>query len=80
MMYDLGQPLTDAEFQNAIVLLDTDGNGKLSYAEFKAWWGKADRYEQVALHGMRARVHEGCREVVGEKGQRGREAQRARCN
>lgn len=48
-MYDLGQPLSEAEFQNAITLLDTDGNGKLSYSEFKAWWSKADRFEMLKL-------------------------------
>eukprot|EP00729_Bicosta_minor_P002702 gene2702-16137_t len=44
-----GQPLSEAEFQNAITLLDTDGNGKLSYSEFKAWWSKADRFEMLKL-------------------------------
>ena len=41
-----GHPLTDAEFENAMKILDSDGNGKLGYDEFKSWWSTgSDRYE-----------------------------------
>lgn len=48
-MYDMGHPLTDAEFERARELLDTNGDGKLSYSEFKAWWMKADRFEMLKI-------------------------------
>jgi Ca2+-binding EF-hand superfamily protein len=57
MMYDLGHPLTDSEFDNAKRILDSDSSGTLSYAEFKAWWGKADRFEM--LKQQDARTEEG---------------------
>merc|ERR1719272_138344 len=45
MMYDLGHPLDSADLTHAAQVLDKDGNGEISYDEFKDWWNKADRYE-----------------------------------
>ena len=43
-----GHPLSDAEFDNAMKILDSDGNGKLGYDEFKAWWSTgSDRFEML---------------------------------
>jgi len=45
MMYDLGHPLTQSEIEGAAKILDTDGDGSISYEEFKAWWSNGeDRY------------------------------------
>eukprot|EP00039_Didymoeca_costata_P019131 m.336364 g.336364 ORF g.336364 m.336364 type:complete len:167 (+) comp17830_c0_seq1:81-581(+) len=47
LMYDLGHPLSDKDFENAKKILDLNGDGKLQYSEFKAWWSQEDRFEQL---------------------------------
>ena len=47
LVYDMGHPLTDDEFERAKQLLDANGDGVLSYAEFKEWWSKHDRFEML---------------------------------
>eukprot|EP00035_Acanthoeca_spectabilis_P022569 m.444497 g.444497 ORF g.444497 m.444497 type:complete len:199 (-) comp19107_c0_seq1:1311-1907(-) len=50
LCYDMGHPLTDEQIETARHVLDADGNGVLSYKEFKAWWASSDRYEQLEAH------------------------------
>merc|ERR1712151_1124558 len=40
--YSLGHPLSDAELTIALKVLDEDGNGVISYNEFKDWWAKKE--------------------------------------
>lgn len=49
MVYELGYYLTDREFRMAILMLDTDGDGHVSYPEFLKWWKTDDRFKKLQL-------------------------------
>jgi calmodulin len=37
-MADLGEPLNDAELDEALKILDKNGDGKIQIEEFLSWW------------------------------------------
>ncbi|KAI8819803.1 hypothetical protein BJ741DRAFT_639599 [Chytriomyces cf. hyalinus JEL632] len=49
LCYDMGYFLSDEELLLDIKLLDVDGNGTLSYAEFIKWWKQDDRFRRLQL-------------------------------
>merc|ERR1712000_769692 len=49
LVYDLGHALTDVEFDLAVKMIDSDGDGELSYDEFKKWWSSQDRFGDLKL-------------------------------
>ncbi|KAI8619049.1 hypothetical protein BC830DRAFT_842122 [Chytriomyces sp. MP71] len=49
LCYDMGYFLTDQELLLDLKLLDVDGNGTLSYAEFIKWWKQDDRFRRLQL-------------------------------
>jgi len=44
---DMGHLFSDTELEVAIKLLDTSGDGQLSYDEFKKWWGSDSRFNNL---------------------------------
>jgi len=44
---EMGALLTEEELRIAIHILDTDGNGKIEFEEFKRWWSTSDRFERL---------------------------------
>lgn len=49
MVYELGYHLSDVEFSLAIKILDTDGDGEISYPEFASWWQSEERFRKLQL-------------------------------
>tara|TARA_B110001452_G_scaffold158674_1_gene132071 strand:- start:320 stop:838 length:519 start_codon:yes stop_codon:yes gene_type:complete len=43
LCHELGHHLSDEEFALALVKLDTSGDHKISYDEFKVWWSDGER-------------------------------------
>ena len=56
---ELGKSLSEEEMSMAMRVLDTNGDGRVSYEEFFAWWSKgAARWAQLALSEQElARLH-----------------------
>jgi len=44
---EMGALLTEEELRIAVRVLDTDGNGKIEFEEFKRWWSTSDRFERL---------------------------------
>ena len=49
LCFELDYVLTDLEVSLALKVLDADGNGKIELEEFKKWWAKSNRWEDVKL-------------------------------
>ena len=47
MVYELGYHLSDEELKMALLVLDSDGDKLISYAEFSKWWRTEDRFKQL---------------------------------
>ncbi|TPX57731.1 hypothetical protein PhCBS80983_g03621 [Powellomyces hirtus] len=47
LCYDMGYFLSDKELTLAIRMLDVDGNGEISYAEFIKWWQQENRFKSL---------------------------------
>jgi len=44
---EMGALLSEEELRIAIHIMDTDGNGKIEFEEFKRWWSTSDRFERL---------------------------------
>jgi len=44
---EMGALLSEDELRVAIHIMDTDGNGKIEFEEFKRWWNTSDRFERL---------------------------------
>ena len=49
MVYELGYYLSERELQMAMLMLDVDGDGSVSYPEFQKWWRTDDRFKKLQL-------------------------------
>ncbi|CAF1014703.1 unnamed protein product [Adineta ricciae] len=49
LCYDMGYFLSDAQLDWARTLIDKDGSGEISYAEFSAWWQNPLRFDHLLL-------------------------------
>src|SRR3989338_5654313 len=49
MVYEMGYYLSDRELKMAMLMLDTDGDGQVSYTEFLKWWRTDDRFKKLQL-------------------------------
>jgi len=49
LCYDLGHFLSQDEVAFAVGMLDTSGDGKISYEEFVVWWKSEDRFARFNL-------------------------------
>jgi len=49
LCYDMGYFLTDAQLDWARTLIDKDGSGEISYAEFSSWWQNPLRFDHLLL-------------------------------
>ena len=47
MCMEMGALLSEEELRMAVHVLDTDGNGKIDFDEFKRWWSTSDRFERL---------------------------------
>jgi Ca2+-binding EF-hand superfamily protein len=45
----MGYFLSDAQLDWARTLIDKDGSGEISYAEFSAWWQNPSRFDHLLL-------------------------------
>jgi len=44
---EMGALLSEEELRMAVHVLDTDGNGKIEFEEFKRWWSTSDRFARL---------------------------------
>jgi len=44
---EMGVFLSEEELRIAIHIMDTDGNGKIEFEEFKRWWSTSDRFDRL---------------------------------
>jgi len=49
LCYDLGHYLSDEEISMAMLILDRDGSGTISYDEFLGWWRSSDKWGMLKL-------------------------------
>lgn len=49
LAYEMGYYFSQDELVLAIKILDTDGDGKISYDEFAQWWKTSDRFKHLQL-------------------------------
>jgi Ca2+-binding EF-hand superfamily protein len=49
LCYDMGYYLSDAQVDWARTLIDKDGSGEISYAEFSSWWQNPLRFDHLLL-------------------------------
>lgn len=49
LCYDMGYYLSDDELEWAWTIIDKDGDGKIDYHEFLAWWRTSSRFEHLRL-------------------------------
>lgn len=45
----MGYYLSDTEIEWALTLIDKDGDGKIDYDEFVAWWRTSSRFEHLRV-------------------------------
>ncbi|MDP2439329.1 MAG: EF-hand domain-containing protein [archaeon] len=50
MVYEMGYYLSERELKMALLMLDTDGDGKVSYPEFLVWWRNDNRFKKLQLN------------------------------
>lgn len=49
LCYDMGYYLSDSQLEWACTLIDKDGSGEISYAEFSSWWQNPLRFDHLLL-------------------------------
>ena len=52
IMKELGNPLSPAQLDEAMAIMDSDGSGEIDFVEFSAWWSKLSSTQRLRAKGQ----------------------------